>query len=113
MAVWTTLIARATTVGPGGNARTACNSSSSHCRTTLSFTDGGYCSKVNSGGGSVRSSGGSLARDGSAVWPRAEPTLARATAMATSRTSGNLSFMRALPALIRTVTAAKTNCIGR
>src|SRR5215208_7596081 len=60
MAVWTTLMARATTVGPGGSARTACSSSSSHCRTTLSLTDGGYCSKVNSAGGSVRSSGGEL-----------------------------------------------------
>jgi hypothetical protein len=97
MAVWTTLMARATTVGPGGSARTACNSSSSHCRTTLSFTDGGYCSKVNSGGGSVRSSGGTLARDGSAVWPRAGPRLARTTARATRRTSGNLCFTRFLP----------------
>jgi hypothetical protein len=41
MAVWTTLMALAVTVGPGGSARTACSSSSSHCRTTLSLTDGG------------------------------------------------------------------------
>ena len=93
MAVWTTLIARAVTVGPGGSARTACSSSSSHCRTTLSLIDGGYCSKVNSGGGSVTSSGGSLARDGSAVWPRTGPTLASATVRTSSRTSGSRCFM--------------------
>ena len=111
MAVWTTLMARAVTVGPGGSARTACNSSSSHCRTRLSLIDGGYCSNMNSGGGSVTSSGGSLARDGSAVWPTTEPTLDRATARTTSRTSGNLCFTRSPPCDgLSDVTAAKPIC---
>src|SRR4029453_12570987 len=51
MAVCSTLMARATTVGPGGRARTAWRSSSSHCRTTLSLADGGDWSRGEKGGG--------------------------------------------------------------
>src|SRR4029453_2706715 len=68
MAVWRTLMARATTVGPGGSARTACRSSSSHWRTTLSLADGGYWSKVYSGGGSGRSSGAGGGGVGGGRW---------------------------------------------
>src|SRR4029450_8191932 len=94
MAVCSTLMARATTVGPGGRARTAWRSSSSHWRTTLSLADGGYWSKVYSGGGSVRSSGaGGGGGGGPAVGPEAGPAIDRVRARTANRTSGSLFFM--------------------
>jgi hypothetical protein len=46
MAVWSTAIARATTVGPGFVARIAASNASSHRNTTSSVADGGYWSNA-------------------------------------------------------------------